>query len=168
MVHLLRYIRDKNNLVLEYYSKIEYAPLSNTLKQVGLNTENQLVVFSDSRWQDSPDTGRSTGEYIVFNQGGPIDHFPHVLVPVAQYSSESENNVSFAALMDLAHFRIINNDLVNKDPDVVPYQAPLIILDSNSAVCVDNNGKDIKQNRHISRRMHFVRNGEYFSMHKTV
>ena len=28
------------------------------------------------------------------------------------------------------------------------------------------NGKDIKHTRHISRRIHFVRNGEKFKMHK--
>ena len=45
--------------------------------------------FSDSSWQDCPDTGRSTGAYIIFYQGGIIDHVTHVPVPVAQSSAES-------------------------------------------------------------------------------
>ena len=40
--------------------------------------------FSDSSWQDFPDTGRSTGAYIIFYQGGTIDHVIHVPGPVAQ------------------------------------------------------------------------------------
>ena len=43
--------------------------------------------FSDSIWQDCPDTGRITGAYIIFYQGVPIDHGTHVLGPVAQYSA---------------------------------------------------------------------------------
>ena len=56
--------------------------------------------------------------------------------------------------------------LLNKDPDIVPEEYPLIILDSKYAVFMDNNGKDTKQTRHISRRMHFVRNGEKCKMYK--
>ena len=58
--------------------------------------------------------------------------------------------------MALANFVILNNELMDKDLDVVPKHAPLIILDIELAVCIDKNGKDTKQTRHISRRMHFV------------
>ena len=44
--------------------------------------------FSDSSWQDCPDTDRSIGAYITFYQGGPIDHGTHVPGPVSQSSSE--------------------------------------------------------------------------------
>ena len=62
--------------------------------------------------------------------------------------------------MAISHFRVINNDLMNKDLDVVPEQAPCIILDIKSAVCMSNNVKDTKHTRHIARKIHFVRNGE--------
>ena len=42
------------------------------------------MAFSSSRWQDFPDTVRITGAYIIFYQGGPIDHGTHVPVPVSQ------------------------------------------------------------------------------------
>ena len=48
---------------------------------------------------------------------------------------------------------------------MVPEEAPLIILDSNSDVCMDNNDKYTKHTRHIARRLHFVRNGERWKMH---
>ena len=62
--------------------------------------------------------------------------------------------------MDLAHFRMLVREFLNKDPDIVPEEAPLIVLDSKSAMCMAKNGKDTKHTRHIARRMHFVRNGE--------
>ena len=68
--------------------------------------------------------------------------------------------------MALAHFRMLVHELLNEDPDMVPKEAPLIILDSNSAVCMDKNGKDTKHKSQIARRMHLVRNGEKCKMHK--
>ena len=53
---------------------------------------------------------------------------------------------------------MINNEFLNKDPDMFPEQTPLIILGIKSAVCMANNGKDIKHTRHISIIIHFVRN----------
>ena len=74
------------------------------------------MAFSDSIWQDCPDTGRSTGAYIIFYQGGPIDHGTPVLGPVAQSSAESEYNAAFTAGLALAHFRMLVHELVNEDP----------------------------------------------------
>ena len=51
------------------------------------------------------------------------------------------------------------NELSNKDPDIFPEEAPLIVLDSKSAMYMANNSKDTKHTRHITRRIHFVRNG---------
>ena len=48
----------------------------------------------DSSWQDCPDTGRSTGAYIIFSQGGPVDFATFVPVPVAMSSAEAEINAS--------------------------------------------------------------------------
>ena len=58
------------------------------------------------------------------------------------------------------------NELLNKDPDIVPEEAPLIVLDIKSAMCMAKNGKDAEHTRHIARRMHFVSNGEKYKIHK--
>ena len=79
--------------------------------------------------------------------------------PVAKYIAKSEYNAAFNARIYLAHFRMLNNELKNKDPDMVLYHAPLIILDGKSAVCIDMNGKETKQTIHISIRMKLVING---------
>ena len=115
--------------------------------------------FSNSSWQDCPDTGRSTGSYIIFYKGGPIDHGTHVTGPVAKSSAESGYNAEFAPGMALAHFRMLIHELFNKDPDIIPEEAPLIVLDSKSAIFMAKNGKDTKHTRHLLRRIHFVRNG---------
>ena len=77
----------------------------------------------------------------MFYQGGPIFHSKHVLGPVAQSNAEIEYNEACTSGMYLSHFRMINNELINKDPYVFPGQEPLIILDIKSAVCMAKNGK---------------------------
>ena len=68
--------------------------------------------------------------------------------------------------MALAHFRMLVHELLNVDPDMIPKEAPLIVLDRKSAMCMANNGKDTKHTRHIASRMHFVSNGDMCKMHK--
>ena len=134
--------------------------------QANIKTKNRLVDFSDSSWQDFPYTGRITGAYIIFYQCVPIDHGTHVPGPVARYSAESECNAAFTEVVALGNFRMLIHELLNKDPDIVPDEPPLIFLDSESDMCMANNSKDTKHTRHIARRTHFVRNGEKFKMHK--
>ena len=166
LIHILRYIRDNKNLGLQYYADLNGAPVSDLLRQSSIKNKNHLMAFYDSSWKDFPDTGRSTGEYIIFYQGGPIDHGTHVTGPVAQSSAESEYNAAYTAGMALAHLRMLIHKLLNNDPDIVPEEAPLIFLYSKSAMCMANNSKDTKHTRHISRIIHFVWNGEKFKMQK--
>ena len=42
----------------------------------------------------------------------------------------------------------------------------MVVLDSKSAMCMANNGKDSKHTRHISSRINFLRNGENCRMQK--
>ena len=72
------------------YANINHVTVSDLLTQASIKTDNQFMDFSDSSWQDCPETGRSTVEYIISYQGGPIDHGTHVPGPVAQASAESE------------------------------------------------------------------------------
>ena len=69
---------------LKYYADMNYAPVTDQLIQAIIKTENHLMDFSYSSWQDFPDTGRSTVSYIIFYQGGKIDDGTHVPGPVAQ------------------------------------------------------------------------------------
>ena len=80
--HLLRYIGYNKTLGLKYYAGSNYAPASNLLRQAIIKTENNLMDFSDSSWQDFPDTGRMKRACIIIYQGVPIDHVTHVAGPV--------------------------------------------------------------------------------------
>ena len=68
--------------------------------------------------------------------------------------------------MALSHFMMLVHKLLNEDPDMVPKESPLIVLDSKSSMCMAKNGKDTKHTRRIARIMYFVRNGENCKMHK--
>ena len=68
--------------------------------------------------------------------------------------------------MALAHFRMLFYEFLSKYLYIVLEEPILIILDSKSSVCMDNNGKDIKHIRHITRRIHLLRNGDKYKMHK--
>ena len=103
---------------------------------------------------------------MIFYQDGPIEHGTHDTGRVSQSSTESEYNASCTTGMDLEHFRMLIHELLNKDPDIFSEESPLIILDSKSSVCMNKNDKDTNNTRHIVRRVHFVRNGENFRMHK--
>ena len=104
--------------------------------------------------------------YIIFYQGGPIDHGTHVPGPVAESRAYSDYNSSCTVGMAVAHFRMLVHELLIEDPYIVPMEAPLIVLDSKSAMCMAKNVRDTKHTRHIARRMNFVRNGEKCKMHK--
>ena len=45
LVHLLKYIKDSNNLGLKYYSKRKDSPISHILRQAIIKTENQFMVL---------------------------------------------------------------------------------------------------------------------------
>ena len=69
---------------LKYYALMKDTHLSDLLRQASINTENQLMALSDSIQKYFPETGISTGVYIIFYQGGPIDHGTHFTGPVSQ------------------------------------------------------------------------------------
>ena len=61
---------------------------------------------------------------------------------------------------------MIIHEFLNKDQDIVLEKSPLAILYIKSALCMDKNGKDTNHTRHISIRVHFVRNGEKYKFHR--
>ena len=55
---------------------------------------------------------------------------------------------------------------LEKYSDIVPESVSLIILHIKSDMCMANNGMNINNNRHISRRVLFLRNGKNCKMYK--
>ena len=152
-------------MVLNYYADMKDEPLSDLSRQANIKTNKKFMAFSYSSCQDFSDTGRITWAYVIFYQGCTIDHGTHFPGPVSQSSAESEYNVAVTAGMALEHFRMLIYELLNKDIDIVPEESPLNILDSKYDFCMAKNGKDTNNTTHISRRVHFVSNGEKYKMY---
>ena len=94
------------------------------------------MVLYYSSWKDFTDTVRTTGSYIVFYKGVPINHFTHVPGPVSHSSAEIEYNAECTSGLDLEHFRVLNNDMINKDTDMVLENAPLILYSIGNQLCL--------------------------------
>ena len=59
-----------------------------------------------------------------------------------------------------------NSWIVGQVSRYITKEAPLIILDRKSDVCMDRNVKNSHHTSHISRRVNFVRNSENWKIHK--
>ena len=103
-----------------YYVKIEDEHSYELLRQASIKTEKQLVVLSNSIWRECKDNGRSTGAYIVFYQGVPIDNFTHIPGPFAKSSAKRDYNAACTVGMAIAHSIIINIKFLKKDTYEVP------------------------------------------------
>ena len=64
LVYLLIYIRYNKTLVLNYYADMKNAHLSSLFRKASIDNKNHYMAFSDHIWQDCPETGRITQEYI--------------------------------------------------------------------------------------------------------
>ena len=68
--------------------------------------------------------------------------------------------------MALENFGMLIHEFLNKDSDIVPKEASLIVFDSKYSICMAKNGKDTKQTRQNARRIHFLRNGKKCKLNK--
>ena len=116
-----------------------------------------LFGMHDSSWQDCTDTGRSTGLYIIFSQGGTVDYSTYVPCPVAMSSAEAECNAGAVAGMAMSHIRMLFNELEGHEADIIRNGPLTMFCDSASAIAIVNSDKDIKSLRHCKRRLLFMR-----------
>ena len=145
IIHLLRYLRDHPNYGLQYYSNWTTSPVYKIISDNNITTSTSLISFSDSNWQDDHGTARSTGAYIIFYQGGPVDFSSNLPQPIALSSAEAKYNEACLACVAIAHIRMLLGDL-RGEPVVEP--TPLL-LDSKSAVDMGKNYRDTHHSRHI-------------------
>jgi len=140
LVHLLRFLRDNNNYGVRFFADYTTSPLFQHLQTHGMPTDQQLIVMSDSSWNDNVDTGRSTGCFLIFYMGGIIDHSSNMPEPVALSSAEAEYNQACVATMALMHITMTINNLELLDEDAERIGIPLI-LDSSSAITIGTSFK---------------------------
>ena len=137
------------------------------LQDVGILSDKptNTIGFSDTSWQDCPDTGRSTTGYKVFVQGALIDSQSSMPVPVALSSAEAEYmgacnlGAMICHLRDLVYdfeFLGTNEYDINATTKEVP---SVLLIDNQATVRMSKNYKVTSKNRHVARRWHFVRQG---------
>ena len=157
LTHVLQYLRDNSNYGITFYRVIEDSPIHQLLEQAGEKNVKQLFGMHDSSWQDCPDTGRSTGAFVLFSQGGAVDYNTFVPSPVAMSSAEAEYNAGAMAGMTMAHIRMLQNKLSGHEADIIKNGPIPMYCDSASAVTIVNSEKDIRSLRHCKRRLLFMR-----------
>jgi hypothetical protein len=156
IAHLLRHLRCNTRTAgITYYSDLSTAPVTQLLASVGAPTYFLLVMFTDSSWQDCPDTSRSTGCYLICCQGGLVDAASFVPDPIALSSAEAEYQIAAFGVSGCEHTRQLFQELHGLDPDT-PLTIP-ILADSQSAMAMASSDRDTRRTRHIRRRYHHVR-----------
>ena len=119
--------------------------------------DSPLIMFVDSSWQDCPDTSRSTGCFLLYQQGGIVDGGSFVPNPIALSSAEAEYNALAYAMQKTVNTRQVLHEMHGNHPDTtlnIPF-----LCDSESALIIADNNKDTKRTRHIQRRIHYARDG---------
>jgi hypothetical protein len=155
LLHLLHHVRCDHNTGTKFYSDVTESPLAKYLEKAQVDVKNMLVLVTDSSWQDCPDTGRSTGGFLSFYQGGIVDDGSVTPDPVAMSSAEAEYNQACVRTMRMSHTRQLvaeMHGLSTEEPWAVP-----LLLDNTAAISIGNSFRDTAHNRHILRRYHYVR-----------
>jgi hypothetical protein len=156
LIHLLHHIRCNLKCGTTYYANVVDAPVSKLIYNQNIDpTTSAFYAFADSSWQDCPDTGRSTGGYYIFFQGGIVDAAMTFPVPVSLSSAEAEYCNASLACVSINAMAMLINELSGLDPDL-PLDIPLLI-DNKACIAMGEAFKDSKHNRHILRRYHYVR-----------
>ena len=164
LLHVFGYLRCFPDYGLKFYAKIEESPIYEICQRNNVEM-TEIMGFSDSSWQDCPDSGRSTCGFKVFVQGGLIDAQSTMPIPVALSSAEAEYMGACNLGSMMCHLRELKYDFeflglpdykLDGTTDAIP---SIILTDNQATVRMSKNYKVTSKNRHIGRRWHFVRRG---------
>jgi hypothetical protein len=142
---------------IKFYSEVKLSPIYQLMIDSG-NKEHAdatIIQFTDSSFQDCPDTSRSTGGYLTFMQGAVIESVSTMPSIVSQSTCEAEYCMASLCVMAGSYIRKVVNEMLGFYSDR-PLTIP-IGIDSKSAMDTALSPKDTARTRHIARRYHFVR-----------
>jgi hypothetical protein len=71
-----------------------------------------IIQFTDSSFQDCPDTSRSTGGYLTFMQGAVVEAVSTMLTIVSQSTCEAEYCIASLAVMAGSYLNKSSRDIV--------------------------------------------------------
>ena len=134
--HLLMHLAyNRLKCGVTFYSGVTRSPIYQLVKEnTDANPDAPIIMFTDSSWQDYPDTGRSTRCYQIYQQGGIVDAASFVPNPVAMSSAEAEYNAVAHAMQRCANVRQVLQELHGNAPDA-PLNVP-ILCDSESTLII--------------------------------
>ena len=165
LLHVFGYLRKHSDYSIKLYSNVKDSPAWHICDKYKIEPTD-IIGFSDSSWQDCPDTGRSTCGFKVFVQGGLIDAQSTLPVPVALSSAEAEYMGACNLGAMVCHLRDLMYEfeaLGTRDYDENEGQTKLpptvLLIDNQATVTMSKNYKVTAKNRHVARRWHFVRRG---------
>jgi hypothetical protein len=158
LLHLLRHLQCyRLHGGIKFYSDATTSPLYRHLNTTGHGTlaDFPIIVFSDSSFQDCPDSARSTGGFLIFIQGAVIDVTSTMPNLVSWSTCEAEYCMAALAVMAAFFIRKVYNELLGRNSD---HQLTIPIgIDSQSAMDTATSYKETQRTRHFARRYHFIR-----------
>ena len=164
LLHVFGYLRCFPDYGLKFYSRIEDSPVYDICNRNKIEISD-IIGFSDSSWQDCPDSGRSTCGYKVFVQGGLVDAQSTMPIPVALSSAEAEYMGACNLGTMVCHLRELKYEFENlgspnyKLDGMTSSSPSILLIDNQATVRMSKNYKITSKNRHVGRRWHFVRRG---------
>ena len=164
LLHVFGYLRAFPDYGIKFYANVVQSPVHQICQRLKIPTTD-IVAFTDSSWQDCPDTGRSTTGFKIFVQGGLVDAQSTMPVPVALSSAEAEYMGACNAGAMLSHLRELKYDFEYLGTQAYDLEGTtesipsIVLVDNQATVRMSKNYKVTGKNRHIGRRWHFVRQG---------
>jgi hypothetical protein len=90
VVILLHCINQQTQLGITYYPDVKKSLIYQLLQENNMTPSRHVFTLCDSCWDDDHDTSRRTGGFLIFHQGGLVDHSSNMSKPVAMISAEVE------------------------------------------------------------------------------
>ena len=164
LLHVFGYLRKYPDYGLKFYSDVSQSPVHQICHKHKIKP-SEIIGFSDTSWQDCPDTGRSTCGYKIFVQGGLVDAQSTMPIPVALSSAEAEYMGACNLGAMVCHLRDLKYDFEklgtdeHNDEGSTGSVPSILLIDNQATIRMSKNYKVTGKNRHIGRRWHFVRRG---------
>ena len=172
VLHLIGFLKSTSSKGIKFYADIKLSSIYKMLKENDIQiTEETILTFTDSSWNDFIDTGRSTGGYIILRQAGAVDYGSHLPVTVAMSSGEAEYISAAVACMKASHIKMLEYDFRHLGTQSYNLENPIcepsrIIIDNEAAIAMSKCNKDTAGNRHVARRYHYECQGTSLNEHK--
>ena len=169
---LIGYLRRRPNYAIKFYPESTSNPIYEICHHHRIPCSN-LTVFSDTSWQDCPDTGRSTVGYMIFHNGALIEANSTMPTHIAMSTSEAKYMAACSASMATAHIHMLLYDMIylgtkqwRESAQRLPTIPSILMIDNEATVQIAKNGKLTQKACHIERRFHFVRKGQQDGSHQ--